>query len=470
MDLDEPKFEDLINVDNVDFDQLIERLLPLLEGSDKALESIIKAFAVETNLNKVYVFLNLIEFTVEHIKGSDVNRAKEVVTKTALAICELLTGQPRWITTRLRAESKNTNGNNAIEYMTSCLKRLTERMNDSEDSFLTAECPYTKNRSAAVLYKRGGQMRSIPTEFLHSILMLQSCKIDSQLSEAWFDATGNSFIGKLADALGPLPTNLIDFLLGSKTDRMLSLAVANIKPALLAESVPSWMNQESSGVDIVTEMLDKHCLEEKVKPNKLLEKRLEIHIEGGGKHGQQYLDLLKRHSDHSEQRVESMESSDSVVQSQKPPGNCTELVKKVFSAQNKVESQRILRRALEVMKSDDIEPLVNVLKPRIDADVKTEQFSIAQILKCMSRKCAAGDKSKVQKLIDGSKSPRLRALQTCDKQMSDSTKTVKETVDEYRTTPVEVAGAVKKVLETKTKIEKIELVADAIQYEKDERN
>ena len=470
MDVDEPKFEDLINVDNVDFGQLIERLLPLLENSDKALESIIGAFSVETNLDKVYVFLNLIEFTAEHIKGTDINRAKEVITKTALAICELLTSQPRWITTRLRAESTTTNGNNAIDYMATCLKKLTDRMNDSEDLFLTAECPYVKKLQSTVHYKRGGQMRSIPAEFLHAILMLQSCKKDSQLSEAWFDATGNSFISKLADALGPLPPNLVDFLLGSRTDHMLTLAVASIKPAVLAESVSSWMSQESNGVDIVTELLDKHCLEDKVKPNKLLERRLEIHIEGGGKHGQQYLDSLKRHSQHSDQRVETMESSDSIVQSQKPSGSCTELIEKVFSGQSKVESQRMLRRALEIMKSGDIEPLTNLLKPKIEANVKSEQFSIAQILKCMIRKAEAGEKSKVQNLIDASRSPRLKVLQTSDREMSDSTKTVKETVDKYRETPVEIASAVRKVLESRNKAEKIEMVADAIQHEKNERN
>ena len=101
VDQDQPDFNELINVEKLDLGEFIQKLVPLLESSEKTLSSIISALCVETNLDKIYVYLNLIEFTMDQM--NNLEREKEIMTKTSLALCELITGQPLSVTRRLRS-------------------------------------------------------------------------------------------------------------------------------------------------------------------------------------------------------------------------------------------------------------------------------------------------------------------------------------------------------------------------------
>ena len=101
VDQDQPDFNELINVEKVDLGEFIQKLVPLLESSEKTLSSIISALCVETNLDKIYVYLNLIEFTMDQM--NNLERENEIMTKTSLALCELITGQPLSVTRRLRS-------------------------------------------------------------------------------------------------------------------------------------------------------------------------------------------------------------------------------------------------------------------------------------------------------------------------------------------------------------------------------
>ena len=101
VDQEQPEFNDLINVEKLDLVEFIQKLVPLLESSEKTLNSIISALCVETSLDKIYVYLNLIEFTMDQMKSPQ--RGNEIMTKTSLALCELITGQPLSVTRRLRS-------------------------------------------------------------------------------------------------------------------------------------------------------------------------------------------------------------------------------------------------------------------------------------------------------------------------------------------------------------------------------
>ena len=101
VDQDQPDFNELINIEKLDLGEFIQKLVPLLESSEKTLSSIISALCVETNLDKIYVYLNLIEFTMDQM--NNLERENEIMTKTSLALCELITGQPLSVTRRLRS-------------------------------------------------------------------------------------------------------------------------------------------------------------------------------------------------------------------------------------------------------------------------------------------------------------------------------------------------------------------------------
>ena len=266
---------------------------------------------------------------------------------------------------RISKPKQSDDGKNAVEFITKCLKYITSRLNDENDDFLTQGDPST----TSVICQRGGKNRHIPVIFFHSILMLQSCKMDLTLSEAWFDATQSSFTSKLNNELGSLPTRLIDFLLGSKTTKMIELAVKSVNFKFLTDNVASWMYQEKDAVEIITQKLDKANLNDKIIGNKLLEKRLQIHLESGGKNGKKYLDILMSQSKPSNQTVEMMDTNQSRPSVRTLPAGFNELIKLVFNSQNRLESQRALRKTLGHIKPENVELLLTILKRKIEANV-----------------------------------------------------------------------------------------------------
>ena len=367
------------------------------------------------------------------------------------------------VTRKLRAAIKTDDGSNAIQFIATCLNHLTTRLNDENDAFLSEN----QTGDQSVIYQRGGRPRHIPVMFLHSILMLQSCQLDKQLMEAWFDATGSAFTAKLGAELGPLPSELIDFLLGSLTVPLVELATRAMDARQLGQTVSSWMYQSSAALDVITARLDGVNLTDIDQGNTLLEKCLQLHVERGGRHGLKCLDLLKRQRATSREQVEVMDTIESKT-IEHMPSEMDGLLSVIFNTEKKrLESQRALRSAVDMMNESNVNLVVDAIVARLQLNLKHDQFAIITLIKKARR--FNHDKSRLQNAIDQSTMGRLKPLQSVN-QMETEHGDIKQAIEQHRQRPHLISGAVKALLVTKQSTElRIDEIGIALQSEKDER-
>ena len=268
--------------------------LDILRDSKEAIASLIKALYIESSINLIYAYLLLLEGFVDFKNTS-------VLLELTSAVSYFLCCKMMIVTPDLKSHETNENANNTLQFIRRLFLSVSELIFSStsdEDETDRLLAGWRTEYDADVFnFTHQGRNRSIPSNFLCSLLIVLGLQYDPLLAEIWL-MNGEQFITQIQ--FEP-PKHVSQFLACCNVVEMVKFGMLRLAPNELLKS-SGWVSMKTEAKEHYLAQLDERIGAENFQsgasllPNLSFALRsLTIHQADGGKHGGAFRTFLEKH-------------------------------------------------------------------------------------------------------------------------------------------------------------------------------